>query len=241
VSLPRPATRPGIVLAALIGLLALGIGVASARVTVSSPDAAAGGFGKVVFRVPDESDTATTVRLRIQLPTDTPLASVSYQPVAGWTATLTRTQLDPPVTGEDGDEITEAVSVVEFVAEPGVGIAPGQFEEFALSLGRFPDVDELSFSTVQTYSDGTESAWIEPTVQGQPEPERPAPVLSLAAASDSAAAGTGDTTAAADHTHDGGTTNEPAGLALFLALLALFVGGSGVVLGWAARRRTVSS
>jgi periplasmic copper chaperone A len=46
---------------------------------------------------------------------------------------------------------------------------------------------------------------------------------------------------AADHTHDAETTNEPAGLALFLALLALFVGGSGVVLGWAARRRTVFS
>jgi uncharacterized protein YcnI len=239
VSLPRPAARLGIVLAALIGLLTLGIGVASAHVTASSPDAAAGGFGKVVFRVPNESDTASTVRLRIQLPTDTPFAFVSYQPVAGWTATLTRTQLDPPVPGEDGEEITEAVSVVEFTAEPRAGIAPGQFQEFALSLGRFPDVDTLSFSTVQTYSDGTESAWIEPTVAGRPEPERPAPVLSLAAASDSAF--TGATTAAADSTHDGETTNEPAGLALFLALLALFVGGSGVVLGWAARRRTVSS
>ncbi|WP_448625058.1 YcnI family copper-binding membrane protein [Geodermatophilus sp. URMC 64] len=236
-SLPRPATRLGIVLAALIGLLTLGSGVASAHVTVSSPDAAAGGFGKVVFRVPNESDTASTVRLRIQLPADTPFAFVSYQPVQGWTATLTRTQLDPPVTGEDGDEITEAVSVVDFAADPGAGIAPGQFQEFALSLGQFPDVDSLSFSAVQTYSDGTESAWIEPTVAGQPEPERPAPVLTLAATSD----GSGDTSAAADHTHDGETTNEPAGLALFLALLALFVGGGGVVLGWRAGRRTVSS
>src|SRR4051794_41519631 len=103
VSLPRPATRLGIVLAALVGLLTLGIGVASAHVSVSSPDASAGGFGKLVFRVPNESVTASTVRLRIQLPTDTAFAFVSYQPVPGWTATLTRTQLDPPVKDEEGN------------------------------------------------------------------------------------------------------------------------------------------
>ena len=59
------------------GVLALGVGSASAHVGVSSTDAAPGGEGKVTFRVPDESDTASTVSLRIQLPTKTPLASVS--------------------------------------------------------------------------------------------------------------------------------------------------------------------
>src|SRR3954454_16120902 len=163
VSLPRPATRLGIVMAALVGLLTLGIGIgigiASAHVSVSSPDAAPGGFGKLVFRVPNESDTASTVRLRIQLPADTPFASVSTQPVPGWTTTLTRTQLNPPVTDDDGNQVTEAVSVVDFVADPGTGIGPGEFQEFALSAGPFPDAASLSFSVVQTYSDGTESAW----------------------------------------------------------------------------------
>jgi hypothetical protein len=36
-------------------------------------------------------------------------------------------------------------------------------------------------------------------------------------------------------------SNEPAGLALFLSLLALAVGVAGVVLGYRAGRRTVSS
>ena len=97
----------------------------------------------------------------------------------GWTATTTKAPLNPPVTDDDGNKITEAVSVVEFDADAGGGIAPGQFQEFALSGGPFPDADSLTFPVVQTYSDGNESAWIEPTVEGQAEPEHPAPVLSL--------------------------------------------------------------
>jgi len=240
VSLPRPATRLGVVLAVLAGLLTLGAGVASAHVTVSSPDAAADGFGKVTFRVPDESATASTVRLRIQLPTGSPFASVSILPVAGWTTTSTRTQLSPPLTDDDGNQVTEAVSVVEFDAAPGGGIAPGQFQEFSLALGPFPDADLVTFNVVQSYSDGTEAAWIDPTVAGGAEPAHPAPVLSLTAAggADGAAAAT---TSAAGHGHGTATTDEPAGLALFLAVLALLVGLSAVVLAWTARRRTVSS
>jgi uncharacterized protein YcnI len=241
VSLPPRARRLGVVLAALTGLLTLGTGIASAHVTVSSTDAAADGYGKVTFRVPDESDTASTVRVRVQLPTDHPFASVSYLPVAGWTATLTQTQINPPLTDDDGNQVTSAVSVVEFDAAPGGGILPGQFQEFSLSVGPFPDADTLTFAALQDYSDGTEVAWIDPSVEGQPEPEHPAPVLSLTA---SAAGSTGSAEAAtaASTTHDhGGTTDEPAGLALFLAILALAVAVAGVVLGLVTRRRTVSS
>jgi hypothetical protein len=96
---------------------------------------------------------------------------------------------------------------------------------------------------VQLYSDGTESAWIEPTVEGQGEPERPAPVLPLVAegaAPDTAtdAGTTGSTTD--DHTH-AEVSNAPAGLALFLSILALLAGIAGAVLGVRANRRTVSS
>jgi uncharacterized protein YcnI len=237
VSLPRPATRLGVVLAVLAGLLTLGAGVASAHVTVSSPDAAADGFGKVTFRVPDESATASTVRLRIQLPTGSPFASVSILPVAGWTTTSTRTQLGPPLTDDDGNQVTEAVSVVEFDAVPGGGIAPGQFQEFSLALGPFPDADLVTFNVVQSYSDGTEAAWIDPTVEGRPEPGHPAPTLSLAAADGAVSS----SAASSAHAHDAATAGEPAGLALFVAILALAVAVAGVVLGLVARRRTVAS
>jgi len=239
VSLPRPLARLGVVvLAALLTVLA-SAGLASAHVSVSSPDASAGGYGKIVFRVPNESDTASTVKIRIQIPTKPPFASMSVQPVPGWTATTTKAPLDPPVTDDDGNKISEAVSVVEFSATAG-GIAPGQFQEFALSGGPFPDASSLVFPVVQTYSDGSESAWIEPSVEGQAEPEHPAPVLSLAAdKAASASGGAADpTTTVHEHT---ATTNQPAGLALFLALLALVIAIAGVVLGLRATRRTVGS
>jgi periplasmic copper chaperone A len=241
VSLPRALVRLAVVLLAALTAIVASTGLASAHVGVSSTDATPGGFGKVTFRVPNESDAASTVKLRIQIPTDTPLASLRTQEVPGWTATTTKLRLDPPVTDDDGNEITEAISVVEFTAAAGAGIGPGEFQEFSLSGGPFPDAESLTFPVVQTYSDGSESAWIEPTVDGQAEPEHPAPVLSLTA--DTGTETTGDTTGSAEtaeHSHDA-TTAAPAGVALFLAILALVVAVAGVVLGWRATRRTVSS
>jgi uncharacterized protein YcnI len=238
---------PVVLLVALAGLLVAGAGTASAHVTVSSSDASPGGYGKVTFRVPNESDTASTVGLRIQVPTDTPLASLRAQPVPGWTVQLTTVPLDPPVTSDDGDTIDSAISLVEFRADAGGGVAPGEFQEFALSGGPFPEADSLTFNVVQSYSDGTEAAWIEPTVEGQPEPEHPAPVLTLsgstadghgaAAGGTDSNAGTAATTATADD--DGGETT--ATVALVLAVLGLLAGLAGLFLGLTARRRTVSS
>jgi uncharacterized protein YcnI len=242
-SLDLSPRRLPVVLLATAGFVLAGTGIASAHVTVSSADAAPGGYGKVTVSVPDESDAASTVGVRIQLPTDTPLTSVRVQPVPGWTVTMTRVALDPPVTTDDGDTIDSAVSVVEFRADEGGGIAPGEFQEFALSGGPFPDVDSLTFNAVQSYSDGSEVAWIEPTVDGQPEPEHPAPVLSLTATgagtdAHGATTGTGTTTAAAT-SDDGADTT--ATIALVVAVLGLLAGLGGLVLGLTARRRTVGS
>jgi len=235
----RFPVRLAVVLLAVLTAVIASTGLASAHVGVSSQDAAPGGFGKVTFRVPNESDTASTVSVRIQIPEEAAMAFLSVQPVPGWTATMTRTGLEEPIDA-DGQEISSYVSVVEFRAEAGGGIGPGEFQEFSLSGGPFPDADSVTFPTVQLYGDGTESAWIDPTVDGQAEPEHPAPVLSLAsdAAAGPTTAASGDD-AAADHTHE--VSNQPAGLALFLAILALLVGIAGAVLGWRATRRTVSS
>ena len=250
-SLPRPLGRLGVVVLALLTALAAvlaGAGAASAHVGVSSTDAAAGGFGKLTFRVPNESDTASTVALRISIPEESAMASLRARPVPGWTVGTTRSDLATPLESH-GEQVTSYVSVVEFRAADGGGIRPGEFQEFALSGGPFPEADQLSFPTVQTYGDGTESAWIEPTVEGQAEPEHPAPVLPLTEATTGTA-----TTAAADTTHDAtGTATDtaaastghgdtsPGALALFLSIVALFTGVAGVVLGWRAGRRTVSS
>jgi len=227
-------------------VLALGTGTAGAHVTVSSTDASPGGFGELTFRVPTERDTASTVSVAVQLPTDTPFAFVSVKPVPGWTATTTTTPLDPPVEGESG-QITEAVSQITWTADAGAGIAPGQYQSFSISAGPLPDVDALSLPAVQTYDDGEEVAWIEPVVDGQAEPERPAPTLTLAAASDGAGGEAAETSA--DTTTDTSTDTPaaeaaddgPSGVAvaaLVVGVLALLAALAGLAVALGSRRRT---
>jgi uncharacterized protein len=75
---------------------------AYAHVTVSSPDATQGGEAVLTFQVPTESDTASTTGLRVQLPTDTPFASVLVRPHPGWSFTTKTVRLAHPITTDDG-------------------------------------------------------------------------------------------------------------------------------------------
>ena len=203
---------------------------AFAHVTVSSPDASPGGFGKLVFRVPNESAKALTTKLEVNLPAATPFAFVSSKPVEGWTVRTTERPLAKPIKDDDGFNITKAVATVTWTAQPGKGLAPGEFEEFELSVGPFPDEKgELSLPVTQTYSDGQVVTWDEPTPANGKEPEHPAPSLDLSepqAAATSAAAPPDDAGTQADAS-DGVARWLGAG-GLLLGLVALVVAiGSG--------------
>ncbi|GGQ59775.1 YcnI family protein [Couchioplanes azureus] len=198
---------------------------AAAHVSVNANSAVQGGYAKVTFRVPNESDTASTTKVEVNLPTATPFASVSLKPVAGWTMVAEKAKLAQPIEAH-GSPITEAVSKITWTATGDAAIKPGQFQEFDVSIGPLPKVDKIVFKALQTYSDKTIVRWIdEPTTDGT-EPEKPAPVLKLApaAATDAPAAATGPTvtSAAADTKGDGnGTWAGVIGIALGLAALVL--------------------
>jgi uncharacterized protein YcnI len=227
-----------VLLATTAAVLALGIGSASAHVSVSSTDAAAGGFGELTFRVPTESDTASTTSLRVQLPTDSPIANVSIKPVPGWTAATSTTPLDPPVTDDDGNQVTEAISQITWTAGAGAGIKPGEYQTFSISVGPLPDTDSLVLPTIQGYDDGSEVSWIDPTVKGQPEPEHPAPTLSLASSSGSAEASTVSSRSSADSADSG-----PSGVAvtaLVLAIIGVLAGLGALALALTSRRRNTA-
>ena len=114
----------------------------------------------------------------MSFPTDHPVASVSVQPVPGWTVKVDTTKLATPITTDDGP-VTEAVSAVTWTGK----LDPGQFQQFPVSMGPLPtDTDALVFKAVQTYSNGDVVRWIDPTTPGGPEPEHPAPTLTLTAA-----------------------------------------------------------
>ncbi|WP_409329211.1 YcnI family protein [Trujillonella humicola] len=233
---------------ATAALLMTGVGTAAAHVRVSSADATPGGFGELTFRVPNESDTASTVSLRVSVPADTPLAFVSVKPVPGWTVATTTGPIDPPVEVH-GTEVTEAVTEITWTADPGGGIRPGEYQTFSISAGPLPEVDSITFPAIQTYDDGMEQAWIEPTVDGQEEPDSPAPVLDLTAGGAGSQGGTdahgGDSDSPSVSEASSGTDaagdSDGSGLAvtaLVVGIAGLVAGLAGLALGLAARRRS---
>ncbi|GAA5006462.1 YcnI family protein [Kitasatospora paranensis] len=236
----RIALGAAVTAAAVVALA----GPASAHVTVQPGNAPQGSYSVVAFRVPDESDTAATVKVEVSLPMDHPVASVRVQPLPGWTATLEKSKLDKPLTSH-GQNITEAVSKITWTADATGKIAPGQFQDFRVSLGALPsDTDKLTFKALQTYDNGDVVRWIEEAKDGQPEPAKPAPVLTLT----KAAAATASAAPAADH-HAGGSSDgtsaqaSAAGddsTARTLGVVGIVVGVIGAALGVAGLRRKSS-
>lgn len=220
----RTLIKRSALVAAVVGGLTLALAApASAHVTVNPNTATPGGYTKVTFRVPNETDNTNTTKLEVNLPADQPIASVSVKPVPGWTAVAEKSKLATPIKSHDS-EITEAVTKITWTADPNAVIKPGQFQEFDVSLGPLPDSGQMIFKALQTYSDGTIVRWIdEPTTDGT-EPDHPAPVLKLAAATAPAAAAPASTPTSSGDS-DGPDAFGIAGLvagvlALILALLA---------------------
>ena len=154
---------------------------ASAHVVVTPSSAAAGSSQELTFRVPNEQDNATTVKLTVAFPDNPPIPSVAVRPVAGWSAQVATKKLAQPIKTDDG-EVSEYVSEVTWTAGPGGGIAAGQYQDFDVSAGPLPDTPTLVFKALQTYSNGDVVRWIEQSAPGQPEPDNPAPTLQVTAA-----------------------------------------------------------
>ncbi|WP_328424195.1 YcnI family protein [Micromonospora sp. NBC_00389] len=209
-------------------------GPASAHVTVNPKEATQGGYARVAFRVPNESDTASTTKVEVVLPENAPVGSVSTMPVPGWTVAVEKRKVDPPIEVH-GSPITEAVAKLTWTATGDAGVKPGQFQEFPVSMGPLPQVNTMVFKTVQTYSDGNVSRWIEEPTPGAEEPEHPAPVLTLTAASPSASAAPAAAPVAATDDDD---DDEGEGAAVGLGVAGLVAGLAGLVLGGLAFART---
>jgi uncharacterized protein len=208
------------------------VGPAAAHVTLQPEEAPAGGFTRLDVRVPNERDNAGTTKVEVQFPPG--FVFVSTQPVPGWTATVKKRKLDQPVEAE-GEQITEEVDTVTWTGDGQTGIVkPGEFQDFGLSVG-VPDKPgtKLTFKALQTYDNGEVVRWI-----GPPDAEEPAPQVTLTAAGaeEEHAAATEPTssTTSADEGED------DTGAPTWLAVLALVLGGLGLlagVLGLARSRR----
>ncbi len=177
------------------------------HVTIDPAQAPGGGEGTFVIHVPDESDTAATVAVEVYLPTGRPLTTARPAPVPGWHVAITQARLPRPVTTDDGT-VTTAPTKITW---SGGRIPHGQYQDFGIQLGPLPVTGTIVLKAVQTYSDGTAVRWIDPPPPaGGPEPDHPAPVVTLT--SQPAAP-------AATQRHSGGDPQSP--LTLVLAIAAL--------------------
>lgn len=219
-------------------VLAIGAPLAaSAHVTVNPNTATPGSYATVNFRVPTESETASTVKVEVALPTDTPLSSVLVEPVTGWTATVEKGALPAPVE-VDGNTISDAALKIVWQADPGVGIGQDQFQIFSAVLGPVPDTGHVLLPATQTYSDGEVVEWAAtPDEVAADDTLEPAPVLYINDAPPTAEHSHGTSTSASsgmdDHSSEASaTTNDSSsGIALGLSIAALVVAAAGAVLG----------
>ncbi|MER5982762.1 YcnI family protein [Streptomyces sp. NPDC001787] len=223
-------------------------GPAAAHVGVQPQgEAAKGGYATINFKVPNERDNASTVKVEVSFPADHPLSSVTPQAVPGWKITVDKTKLDKPLDVH-GKKINEAVSKVTWTADGGK-IEPGYFQQFPLSVGQLPeDTDQLVFKALQTYDNKEVVRWIEEPKEGAAEPESPAPVLKLTAPASDAHGGAAAGKEADEHKTDekAASSEETAAAesasdntARTLGIIGIVIGIAGVAFGvLAGRRRT---
>lgn len=227
-ALARAAAGSALVAALVLGSAA----AASAHVRVVPEATAAGGWTVLTFRVPNESPTSATTRVTVDLPTDTPLTSVSTQPVPGWTATVEHGDLPEPVE-VDGATITQAPLSVTWAAD-GDGIGDGEFQQFAISVGPLPAAGtDLVLPAHQEYADGEVVDW-DQVAEGDAEPEHPAPVFTTTEAAGDHGAATADDQGADDAAtgSDDASAAEPAaGTADDSGTLPVVLGGLGLAAG----------
>jgi periplasmic copper chaperone A len=169
-------------------LLVLSAGAAQAHVTVNPTTALPGSFQELTFQAPNESADARFVKLVVHLPNAQPLASLNPRALQGWTISTAKARLPKPITTDDGTA-TEYTSEITWTAAADGGIPPEQYQDFVISAGPFPAKGTMVFTVDQFYSDGTVVHWDQPSPAGKPEPEHPAPVLTL---SDPARSSTSD-------------------------------------------------
>jgi uncharacterized protein YcnI len=149
----RWAGRVGAVVAGLLAALMV-TGIAYAHVEVEAEPAVGGSANAVVtFSAEAESSTAGIASVRVVLPAGIAPSDVTLAKApAGWTLTATA----------DGYEVR------------GRALPKGTDAVHSVTVARLPNVAELTFKTLVTYSNGSVDRWI-----GGKSDESPAPVLAL--------------------------------------------------------------
>ncbi len=175
--------RKLVVVGAIItGVVALAAGPAFAHVEIERDgDVSSAGVVEATLTVPNEETNAGTVKVTLVFPDTPALTTAQPLPLDGWSFNVEK----------------NAAGDVTQVVWTGGPLTGEDKVELPLTLGAIPDgTATVDFKAVQTYDNGDEVRWIEPTPPGGEEPEHPAPVLYVTgeAPHDDGAAAANDTT-----------------------------------------------
>jgi uncharacterized protein YcnI len=232
----RTIARVGVAPAAVVGALALA-GPASAHVTVTPSETAAGAYTVLTVSVPHGCDGSPTTKVAIGMPDG--VYSVTPTRNSFYAVEKVTERLDQPVEDAHGNELTERVSQVVYTAE--TPLPDGERDAFELSLQLPEDAagTMLAFPAIQTCEKG-ETAWSEVPASGQSadDLDHPAPAFEVTEAS-----GDGHGATAASDTDDGSEASEADGAESGddgngIAVAGLVAGLLGLALGAVALVRT---
>lgn len=151
----RRRTAPSLVVS--VATIVLAAGPASAHVHTDPATVKAGARATVAFRISHGCDGSPTVKVAVKVPVG--VSGATPVAIPGWKASV-RSRVITWSGGRLAAEATQRFSVIAtFPKKTGL----------------------LTFPLVQTCVNG-ENAWIDPTVEGQPEPAHPAPVVGVGVA-----------------------------------------------------------
>ncbi|HEY4199565.1 MAG TPA: DUF1775 domain-containing protein [Devosiaceae bacterium] len=149
--------------------------MAFAHITLETASAPVGSTYKAVLRVPHGCDGAPTTAIRVRLPAG--FVDAKPMPKAGWTLNTVSGAYASPVNNH-GAPVTEGVTEIDWT---GGNLPDAFYDEFVLR-GTLADSlatgTKLYFPVVQECGAAADR-WIEIPADGQPEPEKPAPGLTL--------------------------------------------------------------
>ncbi|POH61216.1 YcnI family protein [Arthrobacter glacialis] len=210
---------------ATTSLMMLGLGSASAHVSATPTETAAGAYSLVTFSVGHGCEGSPTTAVTITLPDELNDATPTVNP--NWTITTAQQKLETPRTLANGSKISERTESITYTAK--TPLADHQRDTFTLSV-QLPETagTTLHFPTLQTCETG-QTDWKEIPAAGADHDsvKAPAPELTVTAAvaqdahdGHDAAASVASSASASD----AGTT-WPAWLGLGAGLAGLILGG----------------
>jgi uncharacterized protein YcnI len=173
----RNRLRIPLTIAAAVGVALCVAGPASAHIHTDPEEVVAGTENTVGFIIEHGCDGSPTTKVELQMPDGT-----------------------TGIEGVDGNGFTAGVDG-QVVTFSGGTLADDTEQAFEVTFTAPTEAGTLDIPLIQTCEEGS-TDWIEPEVEGQPEPEHPAPQLVVAANPDATTttAAPGSTTTAAEAT-----------------------------------------